>query len=136
MTNEEWAVYRVNFDPDTHKQTVNLIVKGPEEVMVARAEEYRAEEPDAPSYTYQAGPFRAAYKERAEHGVGHDPYLRGNIHHLLNPIIGMLALDIRDGSVPTEGQMKYFVSRLEAAIALTDEAEGKYNPRRRAAHDD
>jgi hypothetical protein len=54
--------------------------------------------------------------------VGWDLDLRGNLHHLLNPILGMLTMDLGDDNRPTNVSLAYYQDRIKAALAIADEA--------------
>lgn len=53
-----------------------------------------------------------------QHGTGSlDDDLNGNLQHLLSPLVGMLALDVRVAPEPT-GRDVHMLSRLTLALAL------------------
>lgn len=118
----EWALYRVLINPETKKKTLTVASKGTEEEMKAEAAAMKENFPDLPSYAYQAGPYLPTYQQRADHGVGWDLDLRGNLHHLLSPILGMLTMDMRDDERPTNDTLAYYQDRIKAALAIADEA--------------
>ena len=126
LTEGLWAVYHVTMVEETKKRNLDLLLTGSEAKCKAEAERLATENSSEPWAAYQALPYRPAYQERADHGVGSDLYLRGNMWHLLSPIIGSMKMDLADGDLPSEKDLKHYVSRLYAVLALVDEAEGAY----------
>ena len=118
----DYALYLVTVQDD-HTKDVEVLYKGTESTCTDYKEWFERDN-KYPGKFLQVLPWRAAYKERVAHGVGFENDLQGNIHHLVNPIIGMLR--IREQDEHTE----YYVSRLRAVLALADEYFGKYEEQR------
>jgi hypothetical protein len=128
-TNDTYAVYFVTVLED-HTKDVEVLFKG----TLAEAASYVEALPLTlkDNQHVQVLPWRAAFKERVAHGVGiTDNDLRGNIHHLVNPVIGLLRMDEADGKENGKAvNYEYYISRLQAVIALADEYFGKYEEQR------